>query len=113
MLSAWTWSCTSLYLPRTAQEQLFVGIDKFATTGSHVGVQEQTPLDAAIFEAARAKELADTSGQDLFFTLTYNEQHDDAAAWFTARGWQAVATPLADWIRGLARPLPTSVPRQQ
>lgn len=105
--SAWLAEGLLLYLPRTAQEQLFVGIDTFASTGSDVGVQEQTPLDPAMFETARAKELADTSGQDRFFTLPYNEQHATAADWFTARGWQAVATPLADWIRGLARPLPT------
>ncbi|MGH3671202.1 MAG: hypothetical protein ACRDSH_11285 [Pseudonocardiaceae bacterium] len=60
-----------------------------------------------MFEATRAKELTDNSGQGLFLTLTYNEQHAAAAGWFTAQGWQAVATPLADWIRGLARPLPT------
>jgi hypothetical protein len=42
----------------------------------------------------------------LFFQLIYNEQHDPAQQWFSEHGWKAVATPLADYLNGVGRPVP-------
>jgi hypothetical protein len=62
-------------------------------------------MDSAAFEAARAEERA-AGDEGTFFTLVYNEQHAGAEEWFGARGWQADATPLADYLREVGRPLP-------
>ena len=44
--------------------------------------------------------------QRLFFQLVYNEQHAPATEWFGQRGWTAVGTPLADYLREVGRPVP-------
>jgi hypothetical protein len=41
-----------------------------------------------------------------FFKLIYNEQHAPAQQWFGEHGWTAVATPLADYLREVGRPVP-------
>ncbi len=103
--SAWIAEGLLIYLPATAQRQLFAGIDSLATPGSHLAVGESVPLDAAAFEAKREEELA--GGNDrTFFTLVYNEQYAPAREWFGARGWWAVATPLPYQLRSLGRPVP-------
>jgi len=38
--------------------------------------------------------------------LVYNEQHAPADQWFDEHGWAAVATPLADYLREVGRPVP-------
>ncbi len=49
----------------------------------------------------------ESEGDDrLFFQLIYNEQHDPAQQWFDQHGWTAVATPLADYLRDVGRPVP-------
>ncbi|KUH82229.1 MULTISPECIES: class I SAM-dependent methyltransferase [unclassified Mycobacterium] len=103
--SAWIAEGLLIYLPAAAQRQLFTGIDALAAPGSHAAVEEAAPMDAAAFEAKRAEERA-TGGDDTFFNLVYNEQHEPAASWFGARGWRAEATPLPDWLRGNGRPVP-------
>jgi methyltransferase (TIGR00027 family) len=94
-----------IYLPATAQHQLFAGIDSLAAPGSHLAVEEAVPLDADAFEAKREEERAAGNG-DTFFTLVYNEQHAPAREWFGSRGWRAATTPLPDLLRALGRPVP-------
>lgn len=103
--SAWIAEGLLIYLPATAQEQLFAGIDKLAAPGSHVAVEEATPMDAEAFEAAREQERA-AGDEDKFFSLVYNEQHEPAAQWFGNRGWRAEATSLHDYLRAHGRPVP-------
>ncbi|MGO8852365.1 MAG: SAM-dependent methyltransferase, partial [Mycobacterium sp.] len=42
----------------------------------------------------------------LFFQLVYNERCAPATEWFGSRGWTAVGTPLADYLRENGRPVP-------
>jgi methyltransferase (TIGR00027 family) len=103
--SAWLAEGLLIYLPATAQHQLFAGIDSLAAPGSHLALEESVPLDADAFEAKREEELA--GGNDrTFFTLVYNEQHAPARDWFGNRHWWAVATPLPYQLRSLGRPVP-------
>jgi methyltransferase (TIGR00027 family) len=103
--SAWIAEGLLIYLPATAQRQLFAGIDSLAAPGSHLALEESVPLDADTFEAKREEELAGASDRT-FFTLVYNEQHAPAREWFGSRGWWAVATPLPYQLRSLGRPVP-------
>lgn len=103
--SAWIAEGLLIYLPATAQRQLFAGIDSLAAPGSHLAVEEAVPLDAGAFEAKREEELAGGNNRT-FFTLVYNEQHAPAREWFGKRGWWAVATPLPYQLRSLGRPVP-------
>jgi methyltransferase (TIGR00027 family) len=103
--SAWIAEGLLIYLPATAQHQLFAGIDSLAAPGSHLALEESVPLDADAFAAKREEEVA--GGNDrTFFTLVYNEQHAPAKEWFGGRGWWTVATPLPFQLRSLGRPVP-------
>jgi methyltransferase (TIGR00027 family) len=102
--SAWIAEGLLIYLPATAQQQLFAGIDSLAAPGSHLAVEEAVPLDAKVFEAKREEERA-AGDEETFFNLVYNEQHAPAHEWFGSRGWWAVATPLQYQLRALGRPV--------
>ncbi|OBH71118.1 SAM-dependent methyltransferase [Mycobacterium mantenii] len=106
--SAWIAEGLLIYLPATAQEQLFTGIDGLAAQGSHVAVEDGAPMKPEDYEAAVAEERAATAQGDgrVFFQLVYNEQCAPATEWFGKRGWKAVGTPLADYLREVGRPLP-------
>ncbi len=106
--SAWTAEGLLIYLPATAQEQLFTGIDGLAAHGSHVAVEDGAPMAPDEFEAAAEQERAAAAEGDrrLFFRLIYNEQCAPATEWFGRRGWTAVGTPLADYLREAGRPVP-------
>jgi methyltransferase (TIGR00027 family) len=107
--SAWIAEGLLIYLPAAAQEQLFSGIDSLAAPGSHVAVEDGTPMAPDEFEAKREEERAATAAgtaQRTFFQLVYNEQHEPATEWFAQRGWNAVGTPLADLLREAGRPVP-------
>jgi methyltransferase (TIGR00027 family) len=104
--SAWIAEGLLIYLPATAQHQLFTGIDGLAAPGSHVAVEEAVPLDAELFAAKREEERAAEDGRGPFFQLVYNEQHDPAERWFGRRGWNAVATRLTDALQESRRPVP-------
>jgi methyltransferase (TIGR00027 family) len=107
--SAWIAEGLLIYLPATAQEQLFTGIDGLASPGSWVAVEEGTPLPDAAFAAMREQERA--SGDDAaFFTLVYNEQHAPAQRWFGARGWDVDTTPLTDYMADVGRPISVEDP---
>lgn len=106
--SAWIAEGLLIYLPAAAQQQLFAGIDALASSGSRVAVEDGAPMPAEAFEAAvEAERAAQAAGdQRLFFQLIYNEQHAPAAQWLGDHGWDAVATPLADYLREVGRPVP-------
>lgn len=106
--SAWIAEGLLIYLPATAQEQLFTGIDGLAGHGSHVAVEDGAPMKSEDFEAAVAEERAATEQGDgrVFFQLVYNEQHAPATEWLDKHGWNAVGTPLADYLRQVGRPVP-------
>jgi len=86
--------------------QLFAGIDALATPASHVAVEDGAPMAPDDYAAAVAKERAATADQRVFFQLLYNERHAPADQWFDEHGWTAVATPLADYLREVGRPVP-------
>jgi methyltransferase (TIGR00027 family) len=104
--SAWIAEGLLLYLPVAAQEQLFAGVDSLAGPGSHVAVEDGAPLDADDFAAKIEEERNAGEDQRVFFQLVYNEQHAPATEWFGQRGWTAVGTPLADYLREAGRPVP-------
>jgi len=94
-----------IYLPATAQGELFRGVDALAAPGSFVGIEEGVPMPDEVFQAMRAAEKAE--GADMtFFQLIYNEQFAPAEDWFGGRGWDAVGTPLAEYLDHVSRPLP-------
>ncbi|HET6735599.1 class I SAM-dependent methyltransferase [Mycobacterium sp.] len=103
--SAWIAEGLLIYLPATAQQQLFTGIDALAAPGSHAAVEEAVPIPGEAFEAKREEERA-AGNDDQFFNLVYNEQHEPAAHWFGNRGWRAEATMLPDYLRSVGRPVP-------
>jgi len=104
--SAWIAEGLLIYLPAEAQAQLFTGIDNLAALGSHVAVEDGAPLPAEAFQAAVEAEVAAGDDSRIFHRLVYNERCAPADEWFGARGWTAVATPLADYLRELGRPVP-------
>jgi methyltransferase (TIGR00027 family) len=106
--SAWIAEGLLIYLPAAAQQQLFTGIDALASTGSHVAVEDGAPMPAEAFQAAvESERVANAEGDERsFFKLIYNEQHAPAQQWFGEHGWTAVATPLADYLREVGRPVP-------
>jgi methyltransferase (TIGR00027 family) len=106
--SAWIVEGLLLYLPSDAQEQLFTGIDALASPGSHAAVEDSAPMSREEFEAGVEEERAARAQGDnrLFFQLVYNEQHAPADQWLSEHGWTAVATPLADYLRQVGRPVP-------
>lgn len=107
--SAWIAEGLLIYLPATAQEQLFAGIDALSAPGSWAAVEEGRPMPAAIFEA-KQREEREAGEEGTFFTLTYNEQHAPAADWFGARGWTAEATALPAYLDSLGRSIPSDDP---
>ena len=107
--SAWIVEGLLIYLPASAQEQLFEGIDALSSPGSWVAVEEGRPMPKAAFEAKRAEERT-AGAEGTFFTLVYNEQHAPADEWFAAHEWTAEATQLTAYLRELGRPAPEDDP---
>ncbi len=107
--SAWLAEGLLIYLPGSAQAQLFSGIDALAHSGSWVGVEEGRPMPDDAF-AARQTEERDAGAADPFYTLIYNEQHAPAAEWFGARGWIAEPTALSAYLDELGRSIPVDAP---
>jgi methyltransferase (TIGR00027 family) len=107
--SAWIAEGLLIYLPATAQEQLFIGVDSLAGPGSHVAVEDGAPLEPDEFEAKLEEEraaMAEGADERPFFQLVYNERCAPATEWFGKRGWTAVGTPLTDYLREVGRPIP-------
>ena len=86
--SAWIAEGLLIYLPASAQEQLFTGIDSLAGPGSHVAVEDGAPMKPDDYEAAVEEERAATAAGDdrVFFQLVYNEQHAPATEWLGKHG---------------------------
>lgn len=105
--SAWIVEGLLIYLPGAAQEQLFAGIDAMACPGSRLAVEEGRPMNDEAFRAKvqEAKTAEDMRGQ--WWQLVYNEQCAPAAQWFSARGWDATAVTLTDYLDSVGRPVPT------
>lgn len=107
--SAWIAEGLLIYLPATAQERLFTGIDALAGRRSHVAVEDGAPMGpdeyAAKVEEERAA-IAEGAEEHPFFQLVYNERCAPAAEWFGERGWTAVATLLNDYLEAVGRPVP-------
>ena len=80
------------------------GIRLVAADGTEQAVPQVKATDD--YAAAVAKERAATADQRVFFQLLYNERHAPADQWFDEHGWTAVATPLADYLREVGRPVP-------
>ncbi|AKK25754.1 class I SAM-dependent methyltransferase [Mycobacterium sp. EPa45] len=101
--SAWIAEGLLIYLPASAQEQLFTGIDALAGPGSHVAVEEGRPMDRNVFreKVHEAKSVDDERGQ--WWQLVYNEQHAPAAQWFGERGWTAEDMTLIDYLESVGR----------
>src|SRR5262249_59853220 len=56
--SAWIAEGLLIYLPASAQEQLFTGIDSLAGHGSQVGIEDGAPLERDEFQAKLEEERA-------------------------------------------------------
>ena len=106
--SAWIAEGLLIYLPATAQQQLFSGIDSLAASGSHVGIEEGRPMDNDAFLAKRqeVKDIPDHRGE--WWQMIYNEQHAPAAQWFSERGWTAAETTLSDYLVSNGRAVPAA-----
>ena len=107
--SAWLAEGLLIYLPATAQDQLFTGIDALSAPGSRVAVEEGRPMPADLF-AAKQREEREAGDEGQFFTLTYNEQIAPAGEWFGARGWTAETTALPDYLAEVGRSVPGDDP---
>jgi methyltransferase (TIGR00027 family) len=94
-----------IYLPGTAQGELFRGIDALAAPGSFAGIEEGEPMPDQVFQAVRAAEKAE-GGDAMFFQLIYNEQFARAEDWFGSHGWDATGTPLSGYLEQVGRAVP-------
>lgn len=103
--SAWLVEGLLVYLPASAQGDLFEGIDDLAAPDSRVAVDDGKPFSDALYQAARNEERASGDGAQ-FFSLIYNEQHAPAIDWFTDHGWKGAAVELPEYCRQMARPVP-------
>jgi methyltransferase (TIGR00027 family) len=100
--SAWLAEGLLIYLPAAAQQHLFAGIDALAAPGSHIALEEATPMTESEFETAKA----DDGAEGEFFRLVYNERLAPAADWFGDRGWLPSQVWLVDYFREIDRPVP-------
>ncbi len=102
--SAWIAEGLMIYLPAGAQHELFTGIDSLAGAGSRAAIEEGTPMKPEEFAAALDEERS-AGDRNPFYQLLYNERYQPSDQWFGARGWNAVATPLTDYMRQVDRPV--------
>ncbi len=105
--SAWIVEGLLVYLPAAAQEQLFAGIDGLACPGSHLAIEDFSPLppDDLVVELEKERVEVSEGRRNAFFELIYNEQCAPATEWFGQRGWTAVGTPLTEYLREVGRPV--------
>jgi len=101
--SAWIAEGLLIYLPATAQEQLFTGIDALASSGSHLAVEEGRPMDHDLFQAKVEETKSADNDRAQWFQLIYNEQVAPAAQWFGDRGWTAEDVTLLDYLTSVGR----------
>ncbi|WP_445168199.1 class I SAM-dependent methyltransferase [Mycolicibacterium sp. Dal123E01] len=101
--SAWIAEGLLIYLPASAQEQLFSGIDALASSGSHLAVEEGRPMDGDLFRAKVEETKATEDERAQWWQLIYNEQVAPAAQWFGERGWTADDVTLLDYLTSVGR----------
>ena len=101
--SAWIAEGLLIYLPASAQEQLFTGIDALASSGSHLAVEEGRPMDHDLFQAKVEETKSADNDRAQWFQLIYNEQVAPAAQWFGDRGWTAEDVTLLDYLTSVGR----------
>ncbi|NTY61227.1 SAM-dependent methyltransferase [Mycolicibacterium sphagni] len=101
--SAWIAEGLLIYLPASAQEQLFAGVDALASSGSHLAVEEGRPMDRDAFRAKVQEAKAKDNERGQWWQLVYNEQVAPAAQWFGERGWTAQDTTLLDYLETVGR----------
>lgn len=107
--SAWIAEGLLIYLPATAQGQLFQGIDALACRGSHLALEEGRPMSNAAFKAkVEEAKIAAGDMRSQWWQMVYNEQCAPAAQWFSGRGWVATETSLADYLDRVGRSVPTT-----
>ena len=102
--SAWLIEGLLLYLPSSAQDDLFRFINALSAPGSHVAANDSSPLDPAEFESRLADEIA--HGLPPHFQLIYNERSASVASWFSSYGWTATEIPVAEFLARADRPTP-------
>ena len=101
--SAWIAEGLLIYLPASAQEQLFTGIDALASSGSHLAVEEGRPMDRDVFRAKVEETKSTEDDRERWWQLIYNEQVAPAAQWFGERGWTAQDITLLDYLKTVGR----------
>lgn len=101
--SAWLAEGLLMYLPASAQADLFDGIDGLAAPGSWVAVEQMAPMPDDVFAAARAGQIGAAGSADGYFSLIYNQQHAPAESWFAERGWNAEAVGLPEYLASVDR----------
>lgn len=101
--SAWIAEGLLIYLPASAQEQLFTGIDALASSGSHLAVEEGRPMDRDAFRTKVQEAKSGDSERSQWWQLVYNEQVAPAAEWFGERGWMAEDITLLDYLKTVGR----------
>lgn len=101
--SAWLAEGLLMYLPATAQGDLFESVDSLSALNSHVAVEQAAPMPDEVFAAAKAGQVGDEGAADGYFSLIYNQQIAPAEQWFTERGWRATVTGMPELLRQLNR----------
>ena len=98
--SAWLVEGLLVYLPATAQRDLFAGIDALAARGSHVAVDDGKPFSDELYQAARDEERASRRREPVLHA------HLQRAA----RARQSTGSPTTDG-RALRSTCPTTAVR--
>lgn len=104
--SAWIAEGLLIYLPASAQDRLFGGIDALAGAGSRLALEEGRPMDTEAFQARVAESKLSTDMRGQWWSLVYNEQCSPAARWFSERGWIARETALSEYLVDVGRQSP-------
>ena len=105
--SAWIAEGLLIYLPASAQDRLFSGIDALTGRGSWLALEEGRPMDREAFRARVAESKLSTDMRGQWWSLVYNEQCAPAARWFSERGWIAQETALGEYLVDVGRQPPT------
>ncbi|GAA5052283.1 class I SAM-dependent methyltransferase [Nocardia callitridis] len=108
--SAWLLEGLLLYLPASAQDQLFATIDTLAAPGSRIAIEQLAALPEETYDAIKSSPSdgdEDSSAAE-WAHMIYNEPHSEAAQWFAERGWQSTRTELPEYLRACGRAVPSS-----
>ncbi len=112
--TAWLAEGLLMFLPGDAEKRLFADIDALSAPRSRACIEDFTVDDAAreAYEKRRIKadELRRRLGDENVFDpgdLWYTEdERQDPAVWFDARGWGVEAVKGRDYLTQVGRPLP-------